>query len=472
MKNSTNRRPNERVPTSEKLAYSLGGIGAQFGGWGIGGLAKPVYTLILGVSPTSVGLVLAIMRIWDAILDPLIGWTSDRCSSKFGRRKPFIFVGAVLMGISYPLIWWASQEWSEDTKVLYFTLSLLIFYTSLTTYLVPYHALGTELTPDYAERTRIMAMRSIVMKSATFIIQWIVPFAFFLEREKVFGSVVSSLRSLTVGAGILLAVAGILTAVYSRERYYDLSQKEKAKIPWEAFRILVKDSLFWRLNGIGISAMISGHLTQFLSLYLMVAYVAKGDAAFGTYLIGIGASVAMAIGIVTNIVTMRYLADKFDKLLLIKWSLGFLVCASILKWFLYNPEHPYLSVLIPATQAPAQSLFWVMIAALSPDYLDHHEKVHNKRIEGSFGAFSSWTTKLSSSAAAALSGYILVFTGFEIDQAENQSVSAFVWMRILIIIIPIGLYSVSWILAKHYPFTRDKVDSIAKELTKRRGSID
>jgi len=64
-----------------------------------------ILTLALGVSPALVGLLGALPRIFDAITDPLVGFISDNTKSRWGRRRPFIFVGAIFTGVVFALLW-------------------------------------------------------------------------------------------------------------------------------------------------------------------------------------------------------------------------------------------------------------------------------------------------------------------------------------------------------------------------------
>ena len=89
------------------------------------------------MSPALIGTVLMLMRLWDAITDPIMGYISDNCKSKFGRRKPFLLIGSILMAIIYPMVWFASPDWTEQSKTIYFFCLSIIFFTSYTIYSVP-----------------------------------------------------------------------------------------------------------------------------------------------------------------------------------------------------------------------------------------------------------------------------------------------------------------------------------------------
>src|SRR5688572_21210248 len=110
--------------------------------------------MTLGVDPVKLGLALAVPRIWEAFIDPLMGTVSDNFRSRWGRRRPFIVAGAAAMALIYGLVWMVSPAWSESTKLAYFTGVSVLFFTAYTVFSVPYASLTYEITPDYHERTR------------------------------------------------------------------------------------------------------------------------------------------------------------------------------------------------------------------------------------------------------------------------------------------------------------------------------
>ena len=120
------------VPVKEKLACGAGEVANRFGENGVNDPVMNIYTLILGASPATIGVILSIQKIWDAISDPIMGYVSDNWKGKKGRRKPFILIGSILMTLTYPLLWYASPNWTEWSKAIYFIAISIIFFTSYT----------------------------------------------------------------------------------------------------------------------------------------------------------------------------------------------------------------------------------------------------------------------------------------------------------------------------------------------------
>ncbi len=167
----------DKVHFREKIALGVGGFSNMFGYIGINTVARTAYVMILGLNAAWVGIALTIPRFLDAFIDPLMGKISDNFHSRWGRRRPFIVVGAILMGITFGFIWMVPDAWSPTLKIIYFILMQILFYTFYSVFAVPFKALTYEMTPDYNERNHVMAYVAFFHKAGEFLYEWIIPLA-------------------------------------------------------------------------------------------------------------------------------------------------------------------------------------------------------------------------------------------------------------------------------------------------------
>ena len=93
-----------KLSTKEKFSVGTGGFTVGLGNQSVRTTGQAVLNMILGINAFWVGVVLAIPLLWDAITDPIMGNISDNFRSRFGRRRPFIFLGAILMGLTFASI--------------------------------------------------------------------------------------------------------------------------------------------------------------------------------------------------------------------------------------------------------------------------------------------------------------------------------------------------------------------------------
>ena len=113
------------------------------------------YAVDLGLGFFAVGVVLLAARLWDMVTDPLIGALSDRLTTRFGRRRPWLLAGAPIVMVSAGFLFLpgAGADWAG---LLVWT---MVLYLGATMILLPYAAWGAELSPDYDERSRIAGWR-------------------------------------------------------------------------------------------------------------------------------------------------------------------------------------------------------------------------------------------------------------------------------------------------------------------------
>lgn len=115
------------------------------------------YAQSVGLSVTAVGLILFLSRLTDVITDPLVGLYNDRFQSKYGKRKPFMLVGAlVLLGSFYALI----HPSAEHTSLWLLGFSMLVYF-GWSIISIPYLAWSAEISSDYHEKTRISGAREL-----------------------------------------------------------------------------------------------------------------------------------------------------------------------------------------------------------------------------------------------------------------------------------------------------------------------
>ena len=126
----------------------------------------------LGMSPVLWGILFFLPRLVDAITDPVMGFISDNTRSRWGRRKPYIFIGSIVTGLSFIAMWQVYPENSELYNFTYFLLVSIVFYIGLTIFSTPYVAMGYETSNDYHERTRLMAVAQWIGQWAWVVAPW------------------------------------------------------------------------------------------------------------------------------------------------------------------------------------------------------------------------------------------------------------------------------------------------------------
>lgn len=157
---------NNPVPSKTVRRYSIGSIGT--GGFGtLPGLVLVYYlTDSLGVTALLAGLVVTVAKLWDVIIDPVIGELSDRSAQKTGSRKRFMIIGACALPIMFVLTFAVPSGLTGPLAALWVFVCFLGAATAFSFFQVPYISLPAELTDQYDERTRLLTWRVVILTIA------------------------------------------------------------------------------------------------------------------------------------------------------------------------------------------------------------------------------------------------------------------------------------------------------------------
>ncbi|MFQ6537935.1 MULTISPECIES: MFS transporter [Aphanothece] len=139
-------------------AYGLGDVGTGMGASLIGFYLLRFY-VAAGLPPWLAGLAYGLGRLWDAINDPIVGWLSDKTSSPWGPRIPWILWSAAPLGAAMAAMWWLPPWQSIWTKFAIFLLISVVANSLYTCVNLPYTALAAELSTDVSLRTRLNTAR-------------------------------------------------------------------------------------------------------------------------------------------------------------------------------------------------------------------------------------------------------------------------------------------------------------------------
>ncbi len=151
-----------------KFVYGFGGIATA--SWAaIGALLLFFYNQVIGVPAHLVSLALGIIIFVDALWDPVIGQTSDRTRTQWGRRHPFMYAAIVLIPIAFFLRWNPPGEWSHAMLFAYILGTGLFFNLSSSLFDVPVGALAPELARSYHDRTVLISYRWVFLALGTII---------------------------------------------------------------------------------------------------------------------------------------------------------------------------------------------------------------------------------------------------------------------------------------------------------------
>ncbi|MEM6884549.1 MAG: MFS transporter [Verrucomicrobiota bacterium] len=456
----------DRVPLKQKIAYAFGLCADHHAQFGISGLALPFYNILLGISPTVVSAALAISRGWDAISDPLVGSLSDNSKSKQGRRKPFLFWGAILTGCFFPVLWLAPESWDEQSIFIYLLVTMPIFYTFYSLMSVPYESLGMELTPNYQERTSVFTTRNYINTIATLGI----PFLFFFANLAIFPEPVTGVRIVSIGVGAVIIVTGITCSRVCQERYHTIAQHQKQESLFRSLGSLWKNTPLVMIVGSISIFLFSITSVQALDMYVHIYYIYGGDKAAGALLDGANKTAPVIFALLGTFCVQKF-SKKYDKHKLLLVAIAMMFFAKLGLYVTYYPGQVLLTFATKPLLFFGMSAFWVLILSMRADVADWDELKFGRRREGMLAAITNWMVKASMTLAIAASGLLLeLVAGFDVEKGP-QSMETLERMKIIYVLLPSAAIAIVFFIMLKYPLGLKKMEEVRAELEKRREAV-
>jgi len=474
--------PEDRIPFYQKLIYGLGAFVNNLLADSIGRMVI-VLNLFFGMNPALVGLLAALPRLTDAITDPLMGYISDNTRSRWGRRRPYIFCGAIAVGIIFAVLWQLPAGKTESFYFWYFLAGSFIFYLGYTVFATPWVALGYELTPDYHERTRLMGVQNFVGYSAYLMTPYVLAI---MNSQRLFDDMGQGAAGLAIIIGIAVIVIGVMPAIFLRERFKEIAAAESAKKHGEPVSV---GSVIWRnvvdfLRGFATTLKFKPFLKLCLATflvfngfiligsfqsYVIIYYIFAGDTVAGAEYVGHSGLVQNIAGLLV-IIFATWLGTKIGKRRAFFVTTGVSMVGYALKWVCYNPDVVWLMFIPAPLMAFGLGGLFTLMPSMIADVVDMDELNTHERREGMYGSIFWWVVKLGMAVAIAGGGVLLNVTGFDVALEGNQTERAIVLMRLCDAFIPFAASGIAiWTIAT-YNITEEKAHEVRSQLEARRGA--
>jgi GPH family glycoside/pentoside/hexuronide:cation symporter len=467
--------PEDRIPLGQKIAFGVGMLGNQ-----MFPAALSIFMVVLvkglGMNPLLWGILFFVPRMVDAITDPVMGFISDNTRSRWGRRKPYIFIGSIITGLSYIAMWQVYPENSELYNFTYFLLVSIVFYIGLTIFATPYVAMGYETSNDYHERTRLMAVAQWIGQWAWVIVPW---FWVILYDPEIFATPDAGARELSIWVGLACLVLTMTPALFCKtqavrdEDLNDLSMNrlaENVRGLRDGFMEAFRCAPFRKLCAATFFVFNAFNTVAGFSFFIIVYYIFNGDSGLaGSWPSWFGSASALATSfLVIPVITL--LSQKLGKKKTFLLAQAISILGYLCFWWCFDPAAPWKMLLpLPLFSFGIGSLFTLMMS-MTADVCDLNELNTNTRQEGVFGAIYWWMVKFGFAIAGLFSGLILALAGFDQDVAV-QTPEALQNLKLAYIAVPVTGTLIAMVVMARYDLSEQKAREIRLELEERRGKL-
>lgn len=418
---------NQKLSILEKVGYGSGDAAVNVVISSMFLIITFFYTDVFGLKPKDMALLFLLVRLIDAITDPLMGMITDRIKTKWGRYRHYFLFLSIPFGLSVFLTF-TTPEFDYAGKMIYAYITYIFVTLMFTSVTIPYISLIGVLTSDPKERLSANGYRLFFAKVAAFLVSIVVPILAEKFGQKDLG------KGYQVAMGVM-ALMGTLLLLFSffntKER---IEHKVETKPFFEQLKLLLKNGQWTLLFGV--------------CFFGTVGYVIRNSVAifYAKYYLGGDASVQssfLATGVIAAILAMpvsTYITKRFCKVKLFKWSQLLVGLISIIMLVAVEPQNilpAYILYFILSFVVDLHApVFWSAIA----EAVDYGHAQSNERVSGlSFGGIS-FAQKLGMGIAGAAVGYLLDFFEY-VPNAEAQTDDALYGIAIMLTVIP-GLFHV------------------------------
>jgi GPH family glycoside/pentoside/hexuronide:cation symporter len=447
----------QQLSLRKKLGYGIGDLGGNLFFTMMGFYLLFYFTDVVALAAGLAGTAIMIGKIWDAVTDPAVGYLSDRTRSRWGRRRPYMAVGAVLLLAGMVLLFMPYGVTSQIGIFLVATLIYSFVNTAYTLVNIPYGALTPELTDDYYERTVLNGFRMSFAVVGTF-----VGVAVVLPLVGLFGGGRWAWAGMGLVTGLIMAVTTMIVVLSVRE-HPKPRLHAREKILTSYMQVLTMKTFLtalipWTLHMTGINVLQTSLLYYFRFIY-------GDEGAFQVALPILLAAAVLAIPVWVRI------SKRIGKKLAYNIGMGIFAGGVILFFFLGHRLGVQFSYVVMFVSGLGFATHYVMPYAIVPDVVEYDYAETGIRREGVFYGMWTFTSKIGQAIGIALSGWMLAIFGYQESvggiAAATQSEAALFGIRLLTGPIPAIFFILGVIVLSYFPITNEMYQDIMRRIEER-----
>lgn len=412
----------ERIPVGEKVLYAMG---SMMDGGGVALMSCVMLSYMtdsLGIYAAAASTIMMASKIWDAVTDPVMGHISDNTRCKYGRRKPYMVVGGVLLIIALALLFAPIKSWGISGQaglIAYVLVFYLVWNTCSTITQVPYTSMASDISPSFSERNNANTVK-LVFSSVSAGLAYIIPLLLLGAYQKgtisdyVFWAVMVAVFGTMFGGGL------ILTGVFAKERIKP-TREEREKFNLKKFlkgyiTPYKNKSYRWHIM-MYVSAFTCMDMLSALAAYY-ATHVWKGESlVIGPLNMPFGSMFIVAPLMVAAVIAfplVRVVMDKKGKAFSFRMGLPLYIAGGILL-AVCDPEWcppvviPIASFVMGFGFGGAQMVPWMVF----PDTLDVAELRTGERPTGNYSGMMTLIRKVSGALGVGIIGWVLSGIGYD-----------------------------------------------------------
>lgn len=452
------------LTTKERVSFTV----AAFGRSGIYTLMSMFvlrfFTDAVGISSLTAGYIILAGRICDAAYDPFMGILVDRTNSKWGKLRPYLLYSPIPIAITTVLLFTAPDFESMTAKVVYATVTYLLWGMAFTVQDVPFWSMSAVITPDENERTSFISTARLGSTAGGLLPTLLIPI---FIAEDAFG--------LKKGFFIGAVIFAVLGAALSSLAFFNTTERvepvEKEKFTFkETFSLIVHNKVL--LIVVASAILGSTMVMANVSASYIYNYLIEDSGIIPQNILLTAMTVAIGVGMIPPMLFLPALRRKFDLKTIYIFSSLFGIVSHVTLWFL-GYSNIYVLLICFVFMGIPLGIYNVITYALIADSVDYIEWKTGKRSEGMCFAFQTFISQVSSGIATFATSVVLTVTEFKQpinDVIQQQSQFTKDGLFFMITLLPAIGFVLTIIPMLFNDYTGEKKKAIQKELAERRAA--
>jgi GPH family glycoside/pentoside/hexuronide:cation symporter len=442
---------NEKISRKTKLGFGAGEFSSSIfftltSFWLLNFLTDEV-----GLSAALAGSALLVGKIWDAVIDPFIGYLSDHTRSRWGRRRPYILFFMIPFGIAFVLMFRNPGIASQPGKFWWAMLTYIFFCSVYSLTNIPYNAILPEISKDYHERTNISGY-----KQAFAVIGTILGAGAALPIMALFASRTAGYVGMAAIFGTLAALSLLATFLSVREPPV-IRQPKGESIPKSLKDVFTNRPYLLLLTAWFTNTTAVAIMEAMLIYYYKYIFQAEGSVTL--------AMITLLVVTIATIPFWVWFARKVSKKTAYAIGMALTSLAVILFAFTADQLGQNGALIFMVLAGFGFSSHYVLPWAMAPDTIEYGYFRTGVRREGIY--YSVWTfmTALGGAFAGFLVGQSLGLFGYVPNVV--QSASSVLGMRLLIGPLPALLILLGNLALVFYPLNRKRYEEVQAAIGER-----
>jgi len=434
-----------KLPFGIKLSFGIGDIASNIFIVTTGMYLLYFLTNVVGIDPGLAGVMLLIPKLWDVILDPIMGAISDITRSRFGRRRPYLLYGAVPFGLTFFIIFIAPGWQSEFANGLHVAILFFLGCTMFAVINVPYASMVPEMSNDYNERISIVSFRMFFASVGALLAGGLA-----IPLVEAGGGGAPGFRLMGAVFGLLIVIT-LFICFFGTAKAPSLPPKKEMPPIKEQIRIAARNFPFLML--------MSSYFLQALAIGVMMAgfiYYVKYAMALPETAMNIAFPIFLITGILFIPIWLA-VGKRLGKIRSYRIGLVFFT-VMMGSLFFTSPSLLWLFYVQLFLAGIGFSSFQLFPFSMLPDTVEYDQMQSGLRREGVFSGMWSAGQKIAYSVGPPIVGFALSLSGFVVEGPQPETLK--VGVRAIFCLFPAAMILLSFIPFHKYNLTEQEFERV------------